>query len=168
MSFVIISSSLNPDSKSRILAKKAQEFFKEDVEFFDLKDYNLPICDGDSAYGNEDVIKITEKLKNAKGYLIATPVYNFDANSAIKNLIELTGKDIWTKKVVGFMCAAGGNSSYMSIMSLANSLMLDFRTFIIPRFVYATKEQIIPNIDSEVQDRIKNLVEELVRVTKAL
>jgi FMN reductase len=29
-------------------------------------------------------------------------------------------------------------SSYMSIMMLANSLMLDFRSVIVPRFVYAT------------------------------
>ena len=54
MSFIIISSSLNPDSKSRILAKKAQEYFKENVEFINLQDYNLPIYDGASAYGNED------------------------------------------------------------------------------------------------------------------
>jgi hypothetical protein len=35
------------------------------------------------------------------------------------------------------ICAAGGGSSYMSVMGLANSLMLDFRCLIIPRFVYA-------------------------------
>ena len=29
-------------------------------------------------------------------------------------------------------------SSYMSVMAYANSLMLDFRCVIIPRFVYAT------------------------------
>jgi FMN reductase len=37
-------------------------------------------------------------------------------------------------KVVGFLCAAGGKSSYMSVMRLANSLMLDFRCLIIPHF----------------------------------
>ena len=54
-----------------------------------------------------------------------------------KNFVELTGKG-WENKVVGFMCAAGGHASRMSIMALASSLMLDFRCVIVPRFVYAT------------------------------
>ena len=54
----------------------------------------------------------------------------------MKNLVELTGS-AWEDKTVGFLCAAGGASSYMSLMGLANSLMLDFRCLIIPRFVYA-------------------------------
>ncbi len=52
-------------------------------------------------------------------------------------MIELAGS-AWEDKIVGFLCAAGGMSSYMSVMAYANSLMLDFRCVIIPRFVYAT------------------------------
>ena len=52
-------------------------------------------------------------------------------------MIELTGSS-WEDKIVGFLCAAGGTTSYMSVMAYANSLMLDFRCVIIPRFVYAT------------------------------
>ena len=48
----------------------------------------------------------------------------------------------------------------MSIMSLANSLMLDFRCLIIPRFVYtdgaAFKDGTIS--DAEVTNRIEELV----------
>ena len=71
------------------------------------------------------------------GIVVATPIYNYDASAAAKNLVELTGR-AWQNKVVGFLCAAGGDGSYMSIMALANSLMLDFRCVIVPRFVYAT------------------------------
>ena len=59
----------------------------------------------------------------------------YDLNAAAKNFIELTGR-AWTNKVVGFICAAGGKGSYMSVTSFMNSLMLDFRCIIIPRFVY--------------------------------
>ena len=41
----------------------------------------------------------------------------------------------FTGKPVGFVCAAGGRSSYMAVLGLANSLMLDFRCLIVPRFV---------------------------------
>jgi FMN reductase len=80
---------------------------------------------------------VGELLRAASTFIIATPIYNYDVTAAIKNLIELTG-DAWENKLVGFLCAAAGQSSYMSVMSLANSLMLDFRSLIIPRFVYAT------------------------------
>ena len=56
-----------------------------------------------------------------------------------KNMIELTGS-AWEDKIVGFLCAAGGHTSYMSVMSYANSLMLDFRCVIIPRFAFATSD----------------------------
>ena len=82
--------------------------------------------------------KRAKLISEARVIIAATPVYNYDACAALKNLVELTG-DSWEDKVVGFLCAAGGSSSYMSVMSIANSLMLDFRCLIIPRFVYATR-----------------------------
>jgi hypothetical protein len=58
----------------------------------------------------------------------------------------------------------------MSVMSLANSLMLDFRCVIVPRFVYATgsafQDGAISN--GKVGKRIDELATELVRFAKAL
>jgi hypothetical protein len=58
----------------------------------------------------------------------------------------------------------------MSVMSLANSLILDFRGYIIPKFVYATKPDFddgkITNLD--IKEKIEELGAELVRVSKAL
>ena len=70
----------------------------------------------------------------------------------------------------GFLCAAGGMGSYMSVMAYANSLMLDFRCVIIPRFVFATSDAFDgDNIsDNKVVKRIEALADELVRFTKAL
>ena len=55
-------------------------------------------------------------------------------------------------------------------MAYANSLMLDFRCVIIPRFVFATSEAFDgDNIaDKKVVRRIETLADELVRFTKAL
>ena len=73
-------------------------------------------------------------------------------------------------KVFGFLCAAGGRNSYMSVMSLANSLMLDFRCYIIPKFVYATKNDFNEDkiVNSDTKSRIKELGSELIRVSSAL
>ena len=59
----------------------------------------------------------------------------------------------------------------MSVMSVANSLMLDFRSFILPRFVFATGKAFDQDnalVDPEVQQRLADLTDRLVRVTEAL
>jgi NAD(P)H-dependent FMN reductase len=158
---LVISTSLNPDSKSRILAKEAYEYGQKsgNFEFVDLKDYALPLCDGGSCYSHPDVVALTEKIKQASAVLLAVPIYNYSSASSAKNLIELTGS-AWSEKVVGFLCAAGGRSSYMSILGLANSLMLDFRCLINPRFVYTDGSAYEGDkvTDEEVVQRIQKLV----------
>jgi len=131
---LVISCSLNPQSKSRVMGKELVKNFK-DAEFVDLQDLNLPLCDGGKCYSNKEVIEIGEKIRKAKAVVLAFPVYNYSMAAVAKNLIELTGK-AWDGKVFSFVCVAGGRSSYMSPMSLASSLMLDFRSVFIPKYVY--------------------------------
>ncbi len=138
-------------------------------ELLDLAQTELPFCDGGASYGHENVQPVRERIIAASGILLATPVYNYDANAAAKNLLELTGQ-AWNGKVVGFLCAAGGHGSYMSIMPFANSLMLDFRCVVIPRFVYATgqafEQQTIA--DPAVQERVKRVATDLLAFSEAL
>ncbi len=49
--------------------------------------------------------------------------------------------------------------SYMSHMGLANSLMLDFRCVVVPRFVYATGDAFRDGrlVDEGVQSRMAEL-----------
>jgi len=142
---------------------------KIDCAWLDLKDLDLPICDADKCYGMPAAQKLNQTIENADGILIAAPVYNYDVAAAAKNMIELTGSS-WEDKIVGFLCAAGGTSSYMAVMAYANSLMLDFRTVIIPRFVYATGDAFGGDqiADKEVIARIEQVADELVRFTEAL
>ncbi len=169
---LIISSSLNSDSNSRVLAQaalRALEAEGQEASVLDLRDYPLPLCDGGPSYRTPNVLRVGEQLRAADAILVATPIYNYDATAAVKNLIELTGS-AWENKVVGFLCAAGGMSSFMSIMSLANSLMLDFRSVIVPRFVYATGSAISNGtiVDANVQERVVELARFTARLGNAL
>ncbi len=141
MKLLVISASLNPGSKSRHLAQAAVATLAENAiphDLLDLRDHPLPICDGGAAYGAPEVAIVSRAITDANGVIVASPIYNYDVNAALKNLVELTGKGAWEDKTVAFLNAAGGSSSYMSIMALAGSLMLDFRCVIVPRFVYTT------------------------------
>ena len=169
---LVLSGSLNPGSRSRILAGACRERLESadrEVTWFDLADRPLPFCDGAAAYGHPTVVELGEFIETADAIVIASPVYNFDVNAALKNAVELTGKK-WTGKVVALMLAAGGAGSYMSGMGLANSLMLDFRCLIVPRFVYATGESFEGDqlADEDIQSRVELLVSETLKLADAL
>jgi FMN reductase len=169
---LIVSSSLNSDSNSRILAKEALRILEQDghaVALIDLREYPLPLCDGGPSYEHPNVKRVGALLSAASTIILATPIYNYDATAALKNLIELTG-NAWENKAVGFLCAAAGMSSYMSIMSLANSLMLDFRSLILPRFVYATGDAFMGDqiTDTKVSARVVDLARAAAKLDRQL
>lgn len=169
--YLILSTSLNPGSRSRVLAKIVLQHFEKKtaaVEFIDLSALSLPMCDASSCYSHPQVLELEPKISAARGIVVATAIYNYDVNAAAKNLLELTG-DAWSDKVVGFVCAAGGQGSYMSVMGFANSLMLDYRCLIVPRFVYAPRSEVTDKTfgDRAINDRIEQLASEMVRVTEA-
>ncbi len=130
---------------------------------------NLPVCDADKCCGMPGSKKLSAAIEAADGILIAAPIYNYDVARAAKNMIELAGS-AWENKIVGFLCAAGGIASYMSVMAYANSLMLDFRCVIIPRFVFATGDAFDGDnvTDKKLIERTEIVADELVRFTKAL
>jgi NAD(P)H-dependent FMN reductase len=170
--FLVVSTSGNPDSNSRRMGRVAFEHLKHakvDVDWLDISELKLPLCDADACYADPASQKLSAAIQAADGILVAAPVYNYDVAAAAKNMIELTGK-AWEDKVVGFLCAAGGNSSYMSVMAYANSLMLDFRCVIIPRFVFATGDAFGGDqlTDKKVIQRVEQTGDDLIRFTKAL
>ena len=135
------------------------------AEMLCLRENPLPMCDGDAAYADPGVAVVNGKIEGARVIVIATPIYNYDANAAAKNLVELTGS-AWEDKIVGFLCAAGGPLSYMSVIGLANSLMFDFRCIILPRFVYATSNDFAGEkiASTEINRRIRQFAEASMRL----
>ena len=140
----------------------------------DLRDYELPLHTGNGDCKTPDVLALNERLQTANGAVVAAPIYVYDTNAAVKNFVDLTGR-AWSDKPVGFLCAAGGHASYMSILGLANSLMLDFRCLIVPRFVYATGDDFANDrqpdmtIESEeIKERIGQLADALLHLADAL
>ncbi|MFQ5491544.1 MAG: NADPH-dependent FMN reductase [Phycisphaerae bacterium] len=168
MNPLILSCSLSPTSHSAILARHLESALVargHSVTFIDLRDLDLPFCDATTCYGHPKVIELQQTISTADAVTLATPIYNYDVGGATRNLIALTGQS-WNGKLVGFLCAAGGQNSYMSVMGLANSLMLDFRCLIVPRFVYAAKSAFTDGqlTDPQITARLDDLAVELQRL----
>lgn len=168
MSTLVISASLNPSSRSRVMARAAHERLRAGggvADWLDLRDLQLPLCDGGAAYAHPGVATASAAIAAAGVILLACPIYNYWVNAAAKNLIELTGK-AWTEKRVGFLCSAGGANSYLAVLGFGNALMADFRCHIIPRWVYAVGDQVRPDgfIAPEISERIARLAEQALIV----
>ncbi|NOG45571.1 MAG: NAD(P)H-dependent oxidoreductase [Calditrichaeota bacterium] len=174
MKITILSSSLNKKSRSLVLSQYAKKMISaqiSDCTLLDLKMFDIPFCGEQGAYDHKNVIAIKNELAESDAIIVSGPVYNYGVNAVTKNILDLTG-EAWAEKPIGFICMAGGQASYMSIMGFANSLMLNFRSLIVPRFVYA-----LPNsIDSEnstikddsIKKRIDELCENIIRLAQAL
>lgn len=172
MTFIILSTSLNKTSTSRLIAKQCENEFKhlnKSVELIDLNTISIPFCDAGSAYGNKTVQEISEKIRLASGIILCSPVYNYDISAAAKNIIELTGKS-WTKKVVGIAVAAGAYGSLLSPYQITTSLMMDFRCVIVPKQVYVTGDAITNNAitNNDVIERISELTKTVVYFSEQL
>ena len=170
--YLVVSTSGNPDSNSRRMGQIAfghLQKAKVNCEWLDISELGLPLCDADACYTQPAAQKLNASIEAADAILVATPVYNYDVSAAAKNMLELTG-DSWEGKIVGFLCAAGGMNSYMSVMAFANSLMLDFRCVILPRFVYATGDSFEGDElkDKKVVKRIEELAGDIIRYGQAL
>ncbi len=162
---VVVNSSLAGDSNTRLLSLHALAHAQTrgiGAELVDLKDYRvLPYGEP----GSEGLEEIEAKLGAARAILLAFPLYNYNLNASLKALIEHCGSCL-EDKVVGLMSAAGGRSSYMSLSAVGQTLMLDFRSWVVPRFVYAVGGDFGPEAigSEEIRRRVEQLVETAHRV----
>ena len=144
----VISSTLDVDSRSRVLALRAVESLRDaghEAALVDLAEANLPAFDNGAAFDNARFKEIYDLIRTADAVVLASPVYNWGLGSNLKNLIETTGATwegqrtaAWFDKVVTFICAGGLPHSYMGYTGLAGAMMLDFKCVINPYAVYST------------------------------
>jgi NAD(P)H-dependent FMN reductase len=162
---LIVATSLSESSRSQQLARiAAAKLAAASVRatLLDLTTHPLPFAGSGAAWGDPTVGRAQEITTAATHVLFAIPVYNFDVNAVAKNFIELMGEDALGGKTVGFLCSAGGQGSYMAVLSFANSLMLDFRCWIVPRFLYVTKDFEEGKLPPALDERLDELLYDLL------
>jgi NAD(P)H-dependent FMN reductase len=175
VSLLIIATSLNPESRSQRLARVALERAKAlglQAELLDLREHPLPLAGSDASWDDATARGLKQRLQGYRRFVFAVPIYNFDGNAVAKNLLELCGGKWLEGSVAGFICTAGGRASYMAPLGLMNSLMLDFRVWVAPRFVYATDADWTSadwherSPSDDLSERVKTLLLEVTRGTR--
>lgn len=126
----------------RIAARGAESAGAE-VTLIDLRDYPLPIYDGDceSAHGiPENALKIREFMLKHQGFLIASPEYNMSISPLLKNTIDWTSRPTggqdglapYRNKVVVLMSASPGGFGGMRALPHVRLILGSIGAIVLP------------------------------------
>ena len=100
-------------------ATKRVEALGAEVEVLDLREMNLPFCDGGDDYPDyPDVEKLRNTVKAADGLILATPEYHGSVSGVIKNALDLMSFEHLSDKVTGLISVLGGQSNSNALNDL--------------------------------------------------
>jgi len=107
-----ICGSLRPESHTRAALKVALEGAEEGgarTDLIDLREYNLPFCDGkDDRADRPDVRRLRDAVRPAQGVILSTPEYHGSLSGSLKNALDLMGFDEFEGKMIGLVGVSGG------------------------------------------------------------
>ncbi len=145
MHTLIVSSSLNPESRSNYLARQAADWLTHnniDVSHIQLSGNEMPGFDNSDLFESAIYLDYYQQAQLADNIIFASPVYNWSICSELKKFIEIVGSTDATRqspffdKLISFIFSAGLPHSYMVMGGIAVPLMLDFRCVINPHQAY--------------------------------
>ncbi len=117
MKLLIFAGSLRTDSCNKKFAREALRLAQEagiDGEFLDLKDYPMPVYDGDIETSTgipETTLKLGKKIASADALVISTPEYNGGIPGILKNVVDWLSREksvSLTKKHLLLLAASPG------------------------------------------------------------
>ncbi len=137
-----------------------------ETELLDLKQLDLPFCDGrNPADYTGDAAKAIKLVTEADMLVIGTPVFQGSITGALKNVFDLLPVDAMRQKPVGLVATGGSQQHYLVIETQLRPILGYFRAFVAPGHVYAHNEQFLSTnelSDSEIIRRVKVLAQELI------
>jgi len=160
MKTLIISSSLNPDSKGFKICKMVLEKMEEsgmDVELLDVRDYEL----GHTFRTTPDMQKIAEKIAAADNFVIGMAVYCYTINDSLKSVLDNCFENVTGKKY-GCVCASGGDKSYLATQTLTQICANEWRMVQLPRVIFSSGSDWSEGelVNKDVHERIEIFVNE--------
>jgi FMN reductase len=117
-----IAGSLRSGSYSQMALKVAAQkvtVLGAEVEILDLRQMQLPFCDGGDEYPNyPDVKRMQDAVSQADGLILVSPEYHGSISGVLKNALDLMSFDQLSGKVTGFISILGGQSNSNALNDL--------------------------------------------------
>jgi FMN reductase len=116
-----IGGSLRPNSSSYMalaVAMQRVQALGADTQMLDLRQMQLPFCNGGEYPDYPDVIKLREAVAQADGLILSTPEYHGSVSGVLKNALDLMSFDELSDKVTGLISVLGGQSNSNALNDL--------------------------------------------------
>jgi len=178
MKIVAIVGSLRASSSSRhalCLAVTGARNAGATVEWLELRDLDLPHCDGRSdvaSYG-ADVQRMVEAVQGADALLVGSPEYHGSMTGVLKNALDLLGEDPVRGKLVGLLAVARGDAGAMNTLNHLRHVFRWMGAWVLPTQVSVPRAKEAFGTDGEplregMADELGGLGTETVRYASLL
>jgi chromate reductase len=142
-----------------------------DVETIDLRDFPMPIYDEDTDKAGKpgNVIKLKEKLAEAKGLIICTPEYNHSLPGGFKNVIDWLSRFKDQPFKGKWIALAGASTSSWGTVRAQLAFLPVFRTLsahVLPSQIYMPLAQNLFDEEGNIKD--EKVKEKLIGLGKEL
>jgi chromate reductase, NAD(P)H dehydrogenase (quinone) len=182
MRIVTLAGSLRSGSYNRkllALAEKALADMNVEIDRLDLKDFPLPLYDGDIEEEKglpPEAWTLKARIAAAQGIIIASPEYNGSVPGALKNMIDWTsrgGSNPWQGKTVGLMGATTGMWGTQRMMPHLRQSFQILNAHVIPQQVNVREAGKVWDKDGNLLDDklsviVEKFVQEFLHITEKL
>ncbi|GEN46115.1 NADPH-dependent FMN reductase [Alkalibacillus haloalkaliphilus] len=156
-------------SKTKVLLHEVESQLKQfsaikEIEHINLEDYQLEFADGriKEQYSDETQ-SVINRIENADGYIVATPIFQGSIPGALKNLFDLISPKAMRYKPVSILANGGTIQHHLVIENQLKPILDYFRSLITPNYVYTHPSHF--SHDNELIDEdVRGRVYELARV----
>ncbi len=159
--------STRTDSFNKKLIKIAVDGAREagaDVTLIDLRDFQMPIYDGDLEQQEglpPNARKIKDLMLTHQGFLISAPEYNSSISGVLKNIIDWASRPVegeiylacFKDKVAGIMSASPGGLGGLRGLVHLRSILENIGVLVIPDQIAIAKAHEAFNTDSTLKDK---------------
>jgi NAD(P)H-dependent FMN reductase len=132
-----ICGSLRPGSYTKMALQVALQGAREvgaETRLIDLRDYQLPFCDGndDESALSPDVFRLRREVAEAGGILLGTPEYHGSYSGVLKNTLDLMGFGEFEGKMIGLVGVSGGALGAFDALNNLRSVGRALHAWVIP------------------------------------
>lgn len=185
---LFLAGSTRQSSVNKMLAANAFEIAKQmnaRVKLIDLKDYPLPIYDGDLELSQgmpQQAVMLKQIFSQHDGVFIASPEYNSSLSPLLKNTLDWISRSsqaneppnlVYQNKVVALGCATPGILGGFKGLSSLQMLLGNIGVMVLPKQIsiagaYDKFNQDGLLIDAKNYQELTNLVIDFIRITTAI
>jgi NAD(P)H-dependent FMN reductase len=152
------------------LALRGAEEVGAQSQLIDLRQYDLPLCDGrrDQDTYPRDVARLRGDVEAAQGIVLGTPVYHGSFSGVLKNALDLMGFREIEGKMIGLVAVSAGRSGAGNALNELRAIGRSLHAWVVP------EEVSIPEVakafdpvghanDAELEKRLKEVGRQVAR-----